>query len=84
MQPLRGHSPVEHAREEAALHEAARHIPIVYAANFAPGVNLLLALAERLAAALPGETYDAEIVETHHRQKIDAPSGTAPTSRSTA
>ncbi|MFC0388061.1 4-hydroxy-tetrahydrodipicolinate reductase [Muricoccus vinaceus] len=63
--------------QEAALEEAAKHIPIVYAANFAPGVNLLLALAERMAAALPGETYDAEILETHHRQKIDAPSGTA-------
>ncbi|WP_338664439.1 4-hydroxy-tetrahydrodipicolinate reductase [Pararoseomonas sp. SCSIO 73927] len=63
--------------QEARLAEAARHIPIVYAANFSPGVNLLLAAAERLASALPPEAYDAEIVETHHRQKIDAPSGTA-------
>jgi len=65
------------AAEEAAVAEAARHTPIVYAANFAAGVNLVIALAERLAAALPGAQYDAEIVEMHHRQKVDAPSGTA-------
>jgi 4-hydroxy-tetrahydrodipicolinate reductase len=65
------------AAEEAAVAEAARRIPIVYAANFAPGVNLVLAIAERMAAALPAEQYDAEIVEMHHRQKVDAPSGTA-------
>jgi len=63
--------------QEASLAEAAAHIPIVYAANFSPGVNLVLAVAERLAASLPPEAYDAEIVETHHRQKVDAPSGTA-------
>jgi 4-hydroxy-tetrahydrodipicolinate reductase len=50
---------------------------VVYAANFSAGVNLVLALAERIAAALPAESYDAEIVEMHHRQKVDAPSGTA-------
>ena len=65
------------AVQEAAVAAAARHVPIVYAANFAPGVNLFLALAERMAAALPGTKYDAEIVEMHHRQKVDAPSGTA-------
>ncbi len=65
------------AAEEAAVAEAARRVPIVYAANFAPGVNLVLAIAERMAAALPAERYDAEIVEMHHRQKVDAPSGTA-------
>jgi 4-hydroxy-tetrahydrodipicolinate reductase len=63
--------------EEAAVRAAAQRIPVVYAANFAPGVNLVLALAERLAAALPAESYDAEILEMHHRQKADAPSGTA-------
>ncbi|KAA2213895.1 4-hydroxy-tetrahydrodipicolinate reductase [Teichococcus oryzae] len=63
--------------QEAAVAAAARSVPIVYAANFAPGVNLLFALAERMAAALPPEQYDAEIVEMHHRQKVDAPSGTA-------
>ncbi len=65
------------AAQEAAVAAAARHVPIVYAANFAPGVNLFLAVAERMAAALPAESYDAEIVEMHHRQKVDAPSGTA-------
>lgn len=63
--------------DEAAVAETARRIPVVYASNFSPGVNLVLALAERMAAALPPETYDAEIVEMHHRQKVDAPSGTA-------
>ncbi len=63
--------------DEAAVAEAARTVPVVYAANFAPGVALILALAERMAAALPADAYDAEIVEMHHRQKVDAPSGTA-------
>jgi 4-hydroxy-tetrahydrodipicolinate reductase len=65
------------AADEAAVADAARHVPVVYAANFAPGVNLVLALAQKMAAALPGDQYDAEIVEMHHRQKVDAPSGTA-------
>ncbi len=65
------------ADQEAAVAAAAQCSAICYAANFAPGVNLFLALAERMAAALPPEAYDAEIVEMHHRQKVDAPSGTA-------
>lgn len=65
------------AEDESAVAEAARRAPVVYAANFAPGVCLVIAMAERLAAALPAEAYDAEIVEMHHRQKVDAPSGTA-------
>jgi 4-hydroxy-tetrahydrodipicolinate reductase len=65
------------AAEEAAVAEAAHHAPIVYAANFATGVNLVIAMAEKLAAVLPGAHYDAEILEMHHRQKVDAPSGTA-------
>ena len=65
------------AADEAAVAEAARTIPVVYASNFSAGVNLVLALSERMGAALPAETYDAEIVEMHHRQKVDAPSGTA-------
>jgi 4-hydroxy-tetrahydrodipicolinate reductase len=63
--------------DEAAVAQAAQHIAAVYASNFSAGVNLVLALAERLAAALPAESYDAEILEMHHRQKVDAPSGTA-------
>lgn len=65
------------AADEAALETAARTIPIVYASNFSAGVNLVLALCERMGAALPAATYDAEIMEMHHRQKVDAPSGTA-------
>jgi 4-hydroxy-tetrahydrodipicolinate reductase len=65
------------AADEAAVAETAKHVPVVYAPNFSAGVNLMLALAERMAAALPAEQYDAEIVEMHHRQKVDAPSGTA-------
>lgn len=63
--------------EQAAVAAAAARTPIVQAANFSPGVNLVLALAERMAAALPAGDYDAEILEMHHRQKVDAPSGTA-------
>jgi 4-hydroxy-tetrahydrodipicolinate reductase len=63
--------------DEVAVAEAARRIPVVYASNFSAGVNLVLALAERMGAALPADGYDAEIVEMHHRQKVDAPSGTA-------
>jgi 4-hydroxy-tetrahydrodipicolinate reductase len=63
--------------DEAAVAEAARRIPVVYASNFSAGVNLVLALAERMGAALPADSYDAEIMEMHHRQKVDAPSGTA-------
>ena len=63
--------------EEAAVADAAQRIPVVYASNFSPGMNLVLALAEQMGAALPAEAYDAEIVEMHHRQKVDAPSGTA-------
>jgi 4-hydroxy-tetrahydrodipicolinate reductase len=65
------------ADDEQAVEAAAQKIPIVYAANFSAGVNLVLALAERMGAALPADAYDAEIVEMHHRQKVDAPSGTA-------
>jgi 4-hydroxy-tetrahydrodipicolinate reductase len=65
------------AAQEAAVAAAAQRVPVVYAANFSPGVTLVLALAERMAAALPAAEYDAEIVEMHHRQKVDAPAGTA-------
>jgi len=65
------------AADEASVEAAAKGIPVVYAANFSAGVNLVLALAERMGAALPADAYDAEIVEMHHRQKVDSPSGTA-------
>lgn len=63
--------------QEASVASAAKSAPIVYAANFAPGVNLLFALVERMAAVFGADAYDIEIVETHHRQKVDSPSGTA-------
>jgi 4-hydroxy-tetrahydrodipicolinate reductase len=62
---------------ERLLAELAGRSPVLVAANFSPGVNLLLALIERAAAVLAAERYDLEIVETHHRRKVDAPSGTA-------
>jgi 4-hydroxy-tetrahydrodipicolinate reductase len=65
------------AQTQKAVETAARRVPVVQAANFSPGVTLVLGLAARMAAALPAEEYDAEILEMHHRQKIDAPSGTA-------
>ena len=55
---------------------AARHATIVRSGNMSLGVNLLAALARRAARAL-GEGFDVEIVEMHHRMKVDAPSGTA-------
>jgi len=58
------------------IREEAKRIPIVLSPNFAIGVNVLFRLAETAAAAL-GDAYDVEIVEAHHRHKIDAPSGTA-------
>jgi 4-hydroxy-tetrahydrodipicolinate reductase len=64
------------AAHHAALDAAARRIALVQAANTSLGVNLLAALVQRAAAALPVD-YDIEIVEAHHRHKVDAPSGTA-------
>jgi 4-hydroxy-tetrahydrodipicolinate reductase len=64
------------ASDRAALDELAQIVPILWAANMSPGVEAVAQMA-RLAAATLGEEYDIEIVETHHRQKVDAPSGTA-------
>jgi 4-hydroxy-tetrahydrodipicolinate reductase len=60
----------------ALLDRQAERSPVLVAANFSVGVNVLLALAERAARAL-GDDYEIEIVEAHHRRKADAPSGTA-------
>ncbi len=60
----------------ARLHAAARHARIVQSGNMSLGVNLLAALVEK-AAAILGEEFDIEILEMHHRLKVDAPSGTA-------
>lgn len=64
------------ADDEAALAALAQVAPIVVAANFSLGVNLLLGMVQQAARAL-GTEWDAEVVETHHRAKRDAPSGTA-------
>ena len=62
--------------QEEEIVKAARHVPVVRAANTSIGVTLLAALAE-LAARMLGDNYDIEVLEMHHRHKIDAPSGTA-------
>lgn len=62
--------------QTALIHAAAKQVPIMWAANMALGVNVLMALVEKTASMLdPG--YDIEVLEMHHRHKIDAPSGTA-------
>ncbi len=64
------------ADEEMAIDQAAARIPVLQAANMSLGVNLLAYLVREAAARL-GEDWDVEIVEMHHRHKVDAPSGTA-------
>lgn len=64
------------AEEKAQIAAAAERVPIVMAANFSVGVNVCLKLLHDAAKAL-GDDYDVEIVEAHHRHKVDAPSGTA-------
>ncbi len=60
----------------AAINQAATHIPVVFAANYSVGVNLCLKLLKQAAEVL-NEGYDIEVIEGHHRHKVDAPSGTA-------
>jgi 4-hydroxy-tetrahydrodipicolinate reductase len=62
--------------QTAAIEAAAQSVPIVWAPNMSLAVNLLFGLVEQVAARL-GEDYDIEILEMHHRHKVDAPSGTA-------
>ena len=64
------------AAQSAAIGEAAKRIPVVLSPSFAVGVNVLFKLVETAARAL-GDGYDVEILEAHHRHKVDAPSGTA-------
>ena len=63
-------------QEKLRIAQAAKDIAIAMAPNFAVGVNVIFKLAEVAARAL-GDAYDVEIVEAHHRHKVDAPSGTA-------
>jgi 4-hydroxy-tetrahydrodipicolinate reductase len=64
------------AAHQRELDGHAKVIPIVYAPNMSVGVNVLRELVERAAKVL-GASYDVEIVEMHHKHKVDAPSGTA-------
>ena len=64
------------AEQLEAVHEAAKTVPVFMSGNMSLGVAVLSALTKK-AAALLGDTFDIEIVEMHHNQKLDAPSGTA-------
>jgi 4-hydroxy-tetrahydrodipicolinate reductase len=64
------------AADRAKIEAAAQKIPVVLSPNFAVGVNAVFKLAE-IAAGILGDGFDIEIIEAHHRQKVDAPSGTA-------
>jgi 4-hydroxy-tetrahydrodipicolinate reductase len=67
-----GHS----VAESECIPEAAQVVPVVFAANFSVGVNVLFALTRRAAESL-GKDFDLDVLEMHHRTKKDAPSGTA-------
>jgi 4-hydroxy-tetrahydrodipicolinate reductase len=62
--------------DNAKIDPATRHAPIIRAGNMSLGVNLLVQLTKKVAQALD-EDFDIEVVEAHHRHKVDAPSGTA-------
>jgi 4-hydroxy-tetrahydrodipicolinate reductase len=62
--------------QKAELAALAQHVPTVWAPNMSVGVNVMLRLLAQATAAL-GEGYDIELIEAHHRHKVDAPSGTA-------
>ncbi len=64
------------AEQKAEFQEASKEIPVFFSANMSLGINLLISLAKQAAKLLEG-SFDIEIVERHHNQKIDAPSGTA-------
>jgi len=64
------------AAHEEALEKTSREVPVVWAPNFSLGVHVLLELVSE-AARILDEGWDVELVETHHRKKVDAPSGTA-------
>lgn len=65
--------------ERALIAEASQSIPIVHASNFSVGVNTLFWLTRHAARILDQERFNIEVIEMHHRHKIDAPSGTART-----
>ena len=59
------------------INKASNMVPILQSTNMSLGVNVLINLVEKSAAILSASNYDIEIAETHHKHKIDAPSGTA-------
>ncbi len=63
--------------EVSRIHKASSSVPIVSSGNFSIGVNMLVGLVAQVAGTFPAETWDIEVLEVHHRRKIDAPSGTA-------
>jgi len=63
--------------QDAELEAAAEKIAIVRSGNFSLGLNILIGLVEHAAQRLDGRDWDIEVLETHHRRKVDAPSGTA-------
>ncbi|WP_026622334.1 4-hydroxy-tetrahydrodipicolinate reductase [Ensifer sp. WSM1721] len=65
------------AEDDAKILAAARHARIIRSGNMSLGVNLLGVLTEKAARALPAAGWDIEILEMHHKHKVDAPSGTA-------
>ncbi|RUX72744.1 4-hydroxy-tetrahydrodipicolinate reductase [Mesorhizobium sp. M7A.F.Ca.US.006.04.2.1] len=65
------------ADDNARIAAAARHATIVKSGNMSLGVNLLAVLVEQAARALDADDFDIEILEMHHKHKVDAPSGTA-------
>jgi len=62
---------------EKAIETATQDVPIVYSANMSIGINILLELTNKLSNILSKEDFDIEILEMHHKHKVDAPSGTA-------
>jgi 4-hydroxy-tetrahydrodipicolinate reductase len=63
--------------QRAEVERAADRVPIVLSGNFSLGLNVLVGLVRRAAASLGPEGWDVEVIEAHHRRKVDAPSGTA-------
>ncbi|WP_447911119.1 4-hydroxy-tetrahydrodipicolinate reductase [Brevundimonas bullata] len=63
--------------QDALIEAAAEKIAIVRSGNFSLGLNILIGLVEHAAQRLDGRDWDIEVLETHHRRKVDAPSGTA-------
>lgn len=59
------------------VHQASKKIPVLFSANMSLGVNLLVSLVQKATQILAPANFDIEIVEKHHNQKLDAPSGTA-------